>query len=45
MTQKSSCFTPKIGKKKKKLSKSVSGDYKTKKKERKKVAWTNKTLV
>ena len=29
---KSGCFSPKIGKKKKKLSKSVSGHYKTKKK-------------
>ena len=29
---KSGCFSPKNGKKKKKLSKSVSGSYKTKKK-------------
>ena len=36
-------FSPKIGEKKK-LSKSVSGYYKTKKR-KKKVAWTTKPLV
>jgi hypothetical protein len=34
----------KLGRKRKKLSKSVSGYYKTKKK-KKKVAWTTKPLV
>ena len=33
---KSGCFSPQIGKKKKKLSKPVSGYYKTKKKKKKK---------
>ena len=37
-------FSPKIGEKKRKMSKSVSG-YKTKKKRRKKVASTTKPLV
>ena len=42
---KSGCFSPKIGKKKTKLSKSVSGYYKIKRKKEKKVEWTNKPLV
>ena len=39
------CFSPTIGKKKKKLSKYVSGYHKTKKEKEKKVVWTTKPLV